>query len=216
MPELSALPRAARYLRALPDGLDSYPEIQLKGSTARAVIENLPSHANINDVPEEVRWMLTNPPPVSGWFPEVHMITLVHVMRDLWFTSEEQQLEWVHDNIKNLFGGSLYKVLFGLISPMRLAKSSKRAWASLRRGSEREILEMSDNHNLGRVIYPQNCYDSFYMEVIALALKVAYGMSRAKAPRVRILSCSPTVSEIEVVYDVTKLEGGELPRASGA
>ncbi len=70
---------------------------------------------------------------------------------------------------------------------------------------------MTDNHNLGTVGYPVNCYDSFYVEIIALALTVAYGMSRAKAPRVRVLSWSPTSSSIEVVYDVSKLEGGELP-----
>ncbi len=127
MATLASLPRVSRYLRGLPDGLDSYPEVQIKGSTARAVIENLPAHANIDDVPEEVRSMLTNPPPVSAWIPEVHMIALVHAMRDLWFTSEEEQLAWVHENIARLFGGRFYRVLFGLISPMRLAKSSKTA-----------------------------------------------------------------------------------------
>ena len=53
MSPLDALPRTREYLATLPDGLDSYPDAQVKGSLGRIQVCNLALHLTNGSVTQE-------------------------------------------------------------------------------------------------------------------------------------------------------------------
>ena len=201
--ELSAMPRTRRYLKRLPEGLDSYPEAKVKGSLFQTVANNPPAGLDVMELPDELRWLCTDTPAVNSWIPEVYMVSLINAFRDLVFDSEEALLDWGDDYCRTLFESSLYRMLFAMVSPHRLARSAVQVWASLRKGTSRELITMEDNRNVGRIRYPSHLYDGLYVEGIVRGLQVTYGMSRAPQARGRVLRHTETECDIEMVYDAS-------------
>lgn len=197
----SPLPRTRAYVEALPEGLDSYPQTLLKGSACGAILQNLPE-IDLAVIPDELRGMLENPPPVSVWIPEIPVAALIHTLCESHFTDDEAFLAWAEAGFANYFGSALYRILFAVLSPVRLARGADKKWGALRQGSRREMIEATETYNRGRIVYPPHAFSRLYVEMLCRGFVAAYRLSRAKNPAVRLLSWSPTESTLEIVYDV--------------
>lgn len=203
MSPLDALPRTREYLATLPDGLDSYPEAQAKGSMARTVLDYKPDALDPGRMPDELRWMLEHPPTANQWIPETRVLALMHAVRELAFDDDAGFLDWVSDALSELFGNPMYRMLMAMASPHMLARQADRAWARVRRGTVRELEELGANHNVGVLRYPPYLFDRLSMDIACTGVAIPYRMSRAKAPEVRLVEWTPTYSRLLVVYDVT-------------
>ena len=199
--EFASTPRTAQWLASLPDGLDSYPECQVKGSMVRGYSEFMPEGVDLQRLPAPVRDLVTDPPLVSAWISETKMIALCLAFRELYFETDAGYLSWVEESLETMLAGRLYRVLFSVISPARMAKSAAKRWKALRLGTRREMVEFNDNGNLGRITYPENLYHPLYVEITLRGFMVIYRMSKAPAPVGRIVSHSPTAVLLEVRYD---------------
>lgn len=211
---LDALPTTREYLATLPEGLDSYPEAQARGSMARAVLDYQPEGLDPTRLPDELRWMLEHPPTANQWIPEARVLALMHAVRDLAFDTDEDFFEWVRSSLHDLFATPVYRLLMAMASPQMLARQADRAWARVRRGTVRQLEERGDNHNLGTLRYPPHLFDRFSMGIVCAGVEVTYRMSRARAPEVRMLEWTPTYARIMVVYDVS-LESNAEESATG-
>ena len=103
-------------------------------------------------------------------------------------------------NFQEVFS-TLYRILFAVLSPVRLAKGADKKWIALRKGSRREMIEATAEFNRGRVVYPEMGYSKLYVRLLCKGFLTAYRLSRAKDAAVRLESWTPTESLIEIVYD---------------
>jgi hypothetical protein len=196
------LPRTRAYAESLPQGLDSYPELQVKGSAVVVMLRSLPETIDLDRFPDELRDMLEHPPTVSAWTPEVHFVAFCIAARELMFESDEGFLEWAEEGYKGYFSASFYRILFAVISPQRLARGADKKWGALRRGSRREMTEATEQFNRGRLVFPRNAFPLFYLKILRKGFLVAYRLSRAANAEVRLVDWSTTEASFEIIYDV--------------
>lgn len=205
---LMALPPVAAYLDALPAGLDSYPTTLVKASTVGQIIRMLPEEVRNAERTCPLGDMIDEPPPVSSWIPEVHMVALVTALRETAFASDGAFLAWIREGFEAFWGGSMYRVLMTVASPQLLVRGGDKRWKAMWRGSTRRIFETHPNGNFARVDFPRNLVNRIYAEASCVGFGVAYRMSRAPDPEVRIEELTPTYYVTRVLYDRSKPIGG--------
>ncbi len=124
------------YVAGLPAGLDSYPEVIVKASVLREFTRELAGSDLAGKLPEAVGELITSPPPVSAWVPEVHAVTLFVGVRYLLMESDASFLEWAYKHNTRLLRGPLYAILFKLVSPERVLRGASERWGHFHRGIE--------------------------------------------------------------------------------
>lgn len=196
------LPRVSAYLESLPDGFDSYPECRIIGGMVRALVRERPE-LDLDRLPDQLRWMMDNPPGPTQFIPEVRLVAFTLAMTELAFESDAAMLDWAEERMWDLLGGTLGWIDLADPSPEKLAEMSDQAWKTVRRGTEREIVEFGDGYNVGRVTYPKNLIPEFYAEILARGILAGYRHSKAAAPRVELLEWSPVESTYRVTYDAS-------------
>lgn len=194
-------PHVAAYLRQLPDGYESYPEVKVKASTIVEMAKTLPSDFPLAEIDGPLGELLRRPPPVSSWLPEVHACCLSLAVRDVGFPDDETYLAWIEQSFVDFWQSSLYRMLMAVASPASLARGAGKRWAALRKGSERRMIEMHPNGNLARVDYPEHLVTRLYVASTVRGIEVAYRMSRAKDPRTTIEEFTPTYYVTRTLYD---------------
>lgn len=130
------LPSLARYLDALPDGLDSHPDVCIKASLLRSTLQHDPLPAEVvTALPDALRRIVENPPPVSSWVPEVHNVGILCAVYDAMGGGDAAFEQACIERQQKLFAGPLYKIVFAISSPASLMRSITNRWKSLRKGS---------------------------------------------------------------------------------
>lgn len=199
---LDQLPHTCRYVESLPEGLASYPELRVKGSVPRIALLDPPPGFVSERLPPEVGSMLDNPPLVSDWVPEVHVVALSNALLDLSFASEAELFQWIEIRLEQLTTGRMYRALASMASPHQLVRMASRAYKKFRQGSSRTVVEKADNYNIGLIEYPDCAFNPLYMEFIGISLLGPYRLSRAKNPGWKVLEYTPTASKLQMIYDV--------------
>ena len=197
------LPRVSAYLESLPDGFDSYPECRIVGGMVRALVRERPESLDLDRLPDQLRWMMDNPPGPTQFIPEVRLVAFSLALAELAFESDEAMLDWGEDRMWDLLGGTLSWIDLADPTPEQLAEMSDQARHTVRRGTDREIIEFGDGYNVGRVSYPEGFVPRLYAEIIARGILAGYRHSRAPAPRVELLEWTPTASTYRVTYDAS-------------
>ncbi len=206
------LPRVSAYLESLPDGFDSYPECRIVGGMVRALVRGRPESLDLDRLPDQLRWMMDNPPGPTQFIPEVRLVAFALALAELAFDSDAALLDWAEERMWDLLGGTLSWIDIADPPPEKLAEMSDQAWKTVRRGTEREIIEFGDGYNVGRVTYPENLITQFYAEILARGILAGYRHSRAPQPKVELLEWTPVASTYRVTYDAT----GSVPADAGA
>jgi hypothetical protein len=195
------------YIDGLPDGLDSYPEVTIKGSMARGMIELQPDNFALSRLPISLQPLFVELPLVSQWMPEVKLIAMCCAVREAFFDDDDTYLNWVRGGLRSIFSSPLYRIAFAVVSPTRLVKSATKRWGAIRQGTEREIVELNENGNLGRVRHPPGLYNDLYARVLLAGLLAIYGLSRAPNPIGEVLEVSTHATLIEILYDASRPRG---------
>lgn len=209
------LPLTSAYLEQLPAGLDSYPDAQVKGSFMRAIVNVRPDGFDPHVLPDPIAEIFLNPPELSEWVPEVRLVTVMTALRDAAFDDDASHHAFESKMLASVLAGPMYRVLFAVISPRRMAVKGEDKWTHMHRGTRRESLEFNENGNLGRIHYPSHLFSPRYVDVCAEAIATVYRLSRAPDPAVRVLEYTPTSSLLEVVYDQGRPRGEVLGGADG-
>ena len=90
-------PNVARYLTSLPNGLDSYPQCEVKGSVLRQLADSTPVPFPSQGLPPQLEALVETPPLPSDWIPEVHFNALMLAHEDL--IDPTTFREWVYKRI---------------------------------------------------------------------------------------------------------------------
>jgi len=201
MPDVGLPPRTRQYVDSLPRGLESYPECRVKASMACALLDDPPPALSLSKLPAPLRALVEPAPLASAWLPEAQSIALMIAVRELAFSDDAGYLQWAHEVLGDLFSGPLYRMIFALMSPDRLARGGSKRWQAMHQGTSRELVDLGANGHLGRICYPRNLYCRLFIELNVQAFSAVYSLSRARDPAVRVVNWTPTESVLEVVYD---------------
>jgi len=190
------------YLGRLPNGIASYPEVVVKGSVIRSSTENLPDGATtLSTGMPEIDALVTDPPAVSAWVPQVHHCLLLASIYDRFFSVAGGQTDfdaWVYERNRRLFRSPLYKVLFAVVSPERLVVGLANRWAAFRRGVAIEIVEQRSSSGILALRYPPHIMDALTLRGIAVALRAGLDAGGAEQAIVTVTEPGPTEARFAV------------------
>ena len=137
------MPRTTAWLEGLPQGLDSYPECQVKGSLLRRLVKSQSLQPHLSLLPSELLEWFRTPPLVSAWVPEVHMFAMLHALRDLVY-DEPTLHAFVSSGIQRMISSPLYKIMFLVVTPTRLLYGIGRRWDQFHRGTTMTATDLGD------------------------------------------------------------------------
>ena len=137
---MTALVHLSEFLRGLPHGLDSYPELTAKASTFRPLLDGLQPFDH-PDLPPALRALVRTPPPVTTWVPEVHFQGLVFALRDLVHEDDSALTRFCYERWLSLFRSPLYRVLLSVANPTVLVRAAAMRWGAFHRGSALRVAE---------------------------------------------------------------------------
>lgn len=170
--------RLGRYVAGLPDGLDSHPSCQAKGSVFRAMLDGAGLEAS--RLPPPLRGYLEEPPIPSEWLPEVHLAALLLGVADRLELGEAAFFAWARARNRALFEGPLYRALMALVPPARLARFAPMRWAAFHRGSTLELGRVDDDGLQARLCFPPALFDPVVLVAYRAAFAAALEASGAR------------------------------------
>ncbi len=187
----SGLPALAAYIDSLPFGIDSHAACMVKASVHRDALASRGLDNVVDELPEALRALVLEPPPVTAWVPEVHAISIMTALRNRHFEAGPAGLdayeEWTYERNRRLLTKPLYRALFLVLSPERLLKGLGRRWAAFRRGTQLEVLESGGGRALLRLRYPTNLYDETALRGLAGAYRAAAEAAGAHESRIEMI-----------------------------
>lgn len=173
-------PSLARYLDALPRGLDSYPECEAKASLARSMFDEHPVAKFAPELPAPLAELIIQPPPMSAWIPEVHLRAILRVIHDRVLLDRRDFIRWTYEAQKRLLGGPIYALLFFVMSLERLAEIGPSRWARFHRGTTMTIEQSGAQSKVG-FTFPPRLFDDLDLEASLAGMRVALEMMVGKA-----------------------------------
>ncbi|MFO0560693.1 MAG: hypothetical protein U0269_21940 [Polyangiales bacterium] len=140
-----------RYLAALPNGLDSYPQCAMKGSVVRFLIAKLPEKHLLEELPEPLRELATFPPLPTAWVREVHASALTVYLTWAVFGSEDALVTQAYKDNLSLLDSVAYRILFRFVGAHRLLPQVASRWSLFHQGTELTVVEKARPHEGGVV-----------------------------------------------------------------
>ncbi len=186
-----------RYLDALPDGLDSYPQCLIKGVIARMVIERLPRNRALSELPQPLRHLVEFAPLPTEWAPEVHTTALILYSVQTVYGSIDSFVRRAYEDNVALLDSMTYRLLFRLVGPRRLIEHAPSRWAVFHRGSELVVTERARSSN--RVVLQLRTPPKLFPPVLAHTHSSSFraALECAGAKNVRIEFTQKDSSTIE-------------------
>ncbi len=129
-------PSLSAYLARLPEGLDSYPECQTKGSMIRSALEGHDFTQDLDGLPPRLVELVTDPPPPTRWLPLVYGDSVFHMVCDRFYPSEEAVLDWTYQRTVAMAKNRMYRKLVTVAGPGFLLKISSKVHGLFERGTE--------------------------------------------------------------------------------
>jgi hypothetical protein len=194
------LPRLARYVAGLPDGLASHPECKAKGSLVRSLLEEQSRADLVAALPGSLRPLALDPPMGSEWIPEVQFVGLIHAVADLRRMRDGDVLAWSRERNRALFRNPAYRILVSVVSPARLIRFAGARWGAFHRGSTLSVEDATDTSVRFLLEFPQGLFDPLALGAYGEAFAAALEASHANDPEVRVDAADATSAEYLVSW----------------
>jgi hypothetical protein len=184
-------PSMANYLGLLPSGLDSYPHCQVKASLLHSLKTDLPIDTLVPSLPTALQEIVTQPPPVSSWIPEVYFRSLLRVSFDSFFRDRRKYVAWGYEAQRRVLSSPLYRPLFMVMSTERGFRLASSRWENFHKGV---ALQVQMGASCGRIVFefPAQLLTLFDLEVTMCGIRVAIELIGARDVQVSELTESAT------------------------
>jgi hypothetical protein len=156
--ERPAFPGLESYLERLPRGLDSYPEVCVKGAFVRRMLGQAPRPLREGmGLPPVLEQLVVRMPGPNDWVPVAHQCGLALCVYDLNFANNGGLAAygaWTIEVQRRLLGSALYRILFAVMSPERLLVGATHRWSAFNRGMNLEAITSSNGRGAFRLKRP--------------------------------------------------------------
>ncbi len=191
--EVSNTPTLDAYLASLPQGLETSPEMQQKGSVVQSFLEGVPIHTHLSALPPAIAELVKHPPLPSAWISEVKAFALFLACADLCFPSPEAYVEFAYRANKKMIEGPLYSMLFRMLGVKRIVKVVAGRWDQFHRGTSLTVVHFEGNEGRLRLDSPLHATPLLIAQCHGTAMRAVMEIVGAKNVSVTCTQASPTV-----------------------
>ncbi len=188
------------YIDSLPRGLDSYPRAECKASVARIFLAGFDRDRLATAVPASLHATLFNLPPDSVWMPEVHGQVFYLALRQVFYTEDKDYLAMTLQKNTELLRSPLYRMLFKLLSPQRIAKNAGVAWGRFHRGSRFTCVKADDDEAVFDFGYPPFLYSRLSLHAFATAALSGIQVGGRENAYIDGVTYSPEAAQVVIRY----------------
>jgi hypothetical protein len=199
-PSASRLVETRAYLRALPNGLDSYPDHTQKASIYRTFVEATPLMGGAGGLPAAIARLLEAPLLPSTWVSETLSTSLFLAARDLLFSDDDSFVDHFRAVNRTVIASPMYRVLFALASPERLLTASGQRMAALHRGIVIESGLPRGKRTRLELSYPDHLVPRIIARCYATAFEVAAEAAGARDAFARIVRFEPRSCTFDITW----------------
>jgi len=173
----------AAWLEQLPQGVNSHPGCQVKGSLLRRLVKSQKLQPFLHELPGELLDWFEAPPLVSAWVPEVHLFAMLHALRD--FVYDEPELHaFLGAGIERMLSSPLYRIMFLVVTPKRLLTGLGRRWDQFHRGTSMTVLRDTGRTIDVAVDHPAHLYSPTIRKLTAATFLTAVTAAGGRGYRV--------------------------------
>lgn len=178
-----------RYVAALPQGLDSYPQHTIKAAFARTLLDELSEPPR--DLPGPIGALVDSPPVISARIPEVHhQALLLGVEEQVFDGNTSAFLDSMLHMQRRLLNRKIYAPLLQLVDAPRLFKYAARRWNNFHRGTTLQVVNIISNEARISISHPQGLFSSLGREALAGGFRVAIEAGRSHEAEVVVIEAS--------------------------
>lgn len=188
----ASTPLLSAYLASLPHGLESFPEVQQKGSIVQSFLEGVPIQKHLARLPDAVSELVKRPPMPSAWVSEVKAAALYLACADLCFPSPRAYLEFAYTANKKIIEGPLYSVLFRVLGVERFVKVVAGRWDQFHRGTALQVVHFERTEGRLRLDFPGTATPVLLAQIHGTAFRASVELAGAKNVSVTCEQSSPT------------------------
>ena len=197
--DLKYFPRAVEYLGKMPNGLDSYPDAGIKADVHEDLVREFTKrNQGPGDGFPKIIDDYMNGRYRGKWLPEVVGNTLVLMMRDACFSSDDAFLDWCCDNMATLFNKPMYRVMMHVFSTALVVMGAAKRWSSFHRGSELAVKPMRKSEGRyetsATLTYPPHLFSGLLAPQLGVTYLAALKANKAQDPQVIAKEKSETES----------------------
>jgi serine/threonine protein kinase len=192
---VSRTPLLDAYLASLPNGVESFPEVQQKGSIVQTFLEGVPIQQHLTSLPEAVAELVRHPPLASAWISEVKAAALYLACAELCFPSTEAWVEFAYRANRKIIEGPIYAVLFRVLGVKRIVKVVAGRWEQFHRGTQLTVVHFEGTDGRLRLETPPYATPLLLARSHGLAMRAAVEIVGAKNVTVTCTQTSPSVFE---------------------
>jgi hypothetical protein len=189
-------------MRALPDGLRSYPAVLAKGVILRSLllepVQPLPLDAGL---PEALEALIRKPPSVNEWVSAVSLCALHAACYDLAFADAGGVAdfeEWTFERTLRLMQTPLYRRLMTADGPEHLLALHGMRWSAFYRGASLDVLDVAPRRVVFRLSSPPHCWPTISRIALGAGFRAAAVTAGAKSATVMMEEDSPRSSRFDV------------------
>lgn len=190
---LGGMPLLSAYLAGLPQGLESFPEVQQKGSIVQSFLEGVPIQKHLAALPQPVADLVRRPPLPSAWISEVKAFALFCACADVCFPSPEAYVEFAYRANKKIIEGPIYAMLFRVLGVKRIVKVVAGRWEQFHRGTSLTLVHFEGTEGRLRLDTPPNAVPLMVAQCHGTAVRAALEVVGAKNVTVTCTQNGPSV-----------------------
>lgn len=199
----SRYPRARAYARALPLGLETFPECRARGE----VFDDI--RIRFADIGRDPLL----PGPVADffrgqysktWMPEVLGQVVNLMVRDAAMPSDDALFRWSYETSSRLFRDSPFRALMKLVSPTLLVMGAAQRWSALHAGTSLDVGKVErtadGSATSGVLRFPPGLFPELFLRGLTPAFQAAVENARARDVSVKLNRCSAGHAEYEITW----------------
>lgn len=194
------LPLFSEYLAGLPHGLESFPEVQQKGSIVQAFLEGVPIQTHLASLPPALAELVKHRPPPSAWISEVKVAALCLACADLCFPSGEAYVEFAYRANRKIIEGPIYAMLFRVLGVKRIVKVVAGRWEQFHRGTSLSLVHFEGTEGRLQLLSPPQATPLLFAQCHGTAMRAALEIVGAKNVNVTCTQSGPGVFDYVCRY----------------
>lgn len=188
-------------MERLPNGLDSYPECQMKASFLHEKFAQSPVPLDRSQLPDRLVHYLDNPPPSSIFVPSVDMFALNYVLLDAFGRDVDRFRKYTVEINRQKLTSNLYRALFLFVTPAGLVAKAGERWKKVHQGVTMEAKMTGERTFEGVIRFPPHIACEMMVNIWADILALAVGLAGAKNVRTKVVEQSPTLGRYTGGWD---------------
>ncbi len=193
-------PSLTAYLSRLPDGVDSNPECEAKGSMVRSALEDHDLAPELAHLPAPIAELVASPPPATRWVPLVHAEGIFHAVCDRFYPTDDAVLEWTYRRTMSMVVSPMYRRLATAAGPGFFLKMGARVHGLLERGT-RVAITVDDKTARMELSHPPHVHSPLnHMSNVAM-LRGVIEVTGGKNPRCHMRRSRPEGAEFDCVWE---------------